>query len=139
MMIDEEINQLETFSLEGDYLARLRQLTDHILLSPEKARALDPMLALLARYPNEDFGAPGPLVHAIEKCSDYERALFEYVEKSPTTTFVWMLRRLFNRSSDKAIRDRCKFLLEKIAGNQDVDDQIREDATICLQWLDDAR
>jgi hypothetical protein len=64
----------------------------------ERQRILTAMFAVMERYPGEDLGSPGPLVHSIEKLpiSEYEPLLRSSVQRQPGRLNVWMVNRILN-------------------------------------------
>ena len=124
------IAQLELFCIEGDYLAQLRRLTDQILSCDHPEQALPAMLAVIERYPDEELGSPGPLVHAIEKCSGYEEALLVSVERCPASLTVWMIYRLYCKEPQSRYLNALKGVLTHPKASATV----QEDAQIFLSW-----
>ncbi|MEM1282278.1 MAG: hypothetical protein AAGG81_01850 [Chlamydiota bacterium] len=130
--MDKELElQLQEFSLEGDYLRRLGVLTDQILKQPNPEEALEGMFGILERYPDEELGSPGPLVHAIEKCSGYEEALFESLKRQPSTLTVWMLHRLIKYDP----KPRYVEILRAVIRHPNISEQNKEDAEVVLSWI----
>lgn len=132
-MDDELIEQLQKFSLQGDYLQQLRVLTDKILKQPKPEEALDDMFGILERYPDEELGSPGPLVHAIEKCQGYEEVLFDSLKRQPGTLTVWMLHRLIKYDP----KPRYVEALREVIIHPSISEQTKEDAEVILSWVKD--
>lgn len=130
-MDEELIEQLRSFSLEGDYLQRLSKLTDKILKEASPEEALQEMFGILERYPDEELGSPGPLVHAIEKCRGYEEELFKSLERQPGTLTVWMLHRLIKYDP----KTRYIEVLREAIAHPGISDQTKEDAEVILSWV----
>lgn len=129
--ISEIIADLDDFSIEGDYLASLSKLTDEILRNPEKDKALESMLALLERNPDEEIGSPGPLIYAIEKCKGFEEALCRSVKRRPSTLTIWALYRVIEKNPHLSYVDALK----EASQNEKASETIREDAALLLSWL----
>jgi hypothetical protein len=129
--IDQIIEDLDTFELEGDYLTRLGKLSDEILASETPERALDAMLALLERHPDEEIGSPGPLIFAIERCEGFEDKLAESVRRRPTTLTIWALYKLIEKNENANYYEALK----EASQNEDASEQIREDAALLLSWV----
>ena len=99
-----ELNDLTVNSSE-DYaqLDRLAELTDYLQQNHDGQRACEAMLRVLERHPQVEFGAPGPLVHALENYRDqYEQLLLASLHRRPTATTIWMLNRLLNAATGAA-------------------------------------
>lgn len=62
--------------------------------------SIQPILMLIEKNPNVDFGRPGPLVHFVERFykNGYEEKLIESLKRFPTKHTVWMLNRIINAS-----------------------------------------
>jgi len=129
--LEDIIDELNGFILEGDYTRKLSKLTDKLLQTTNPESALDAMFAILERYPEEELGSPGPLVHAIEKCRGYELALIDSVKRQPGTLSVWMLYRLI-KYDPKAIYLEA---LQGILSHPKASEQTKEDAALILSWV----
>ncbi len=130
-MEKEIIEQLQNFSLQDDYLQQLRTLTDKILKQPNPEEALDDMFGILERYPDEELGSPGPLVHAIEKCRGYEEVLFDSLKRQPGTLTVWMLHRLIKYDP----KPRYVEALRGVIAHPSISEQTKEDAEVIFSWV----
>lgn len=73
-------------------------LAEEVADHPEGIRAVPLLLALLERNPTLDWGAPGPVVHAVERFfkRGYEPLLLESVGRAPTAHTLWMVNRVIN-------------------------------------------
>jgi len=126
------IDTLKDFNLENEnYLEKLRKLTDELLAHPNPEQGLAAMFEILERYPDEELGSPGPLVHAIERCRGYEEALFTSLQRQPATLTVWMVQRLMKYDP------RCQYVeaLKGVIVHPKVSEQTREDAELILSWV----
>jgi hypothetical protein len=54
------------------------------------------MFSLLERFPDAEFGSPGPLVQELEAIPGYVPLLHDSVRRQPTYHTVWMVNRLLN-------------------------------------------
>lgn len=129
--IEDIIKDFENFRLEGDYILRLSQLTDELAKTGQSKQALDAMLSILERYPDEEIGSPGPLAHAIEKCRGYEGKLLESVGRMPSTLSIWILYRLIQKDP----RNEYLNALELASKHPLASEQIKEDAKLLLSWV----
>jgi len=127
--INEIIEELDTFELEGDYLTRLAKISDEVLASETPEEALDAMLGLLERHPDEEIGSPGPLIFAIERCKGYEEKLVESVRRCPTSLTIWALYKLIEKNPE------FREALKEASQNEHASEQIREDASLLLSWI----
>ncbi|MES9682753.1 hypothetical protein ABWK22_07475 [Gottfriedia acidiceleris] len=60
--------------------------------------AIQPILMVMEKNPNINFGSPGPLVHFMEKFykKGYEEKLVDSLKRQPTQHTLWMLNRVIN-------------------------------------------
>jgi hypothetical protein len=68
------------------------------------------MFGLLERFPDAEFGSPGPLVHELEAIPGYLPLLRDSVRRQPTYHTVWMINRLLNTKLPS--EQRASWLLE---------------------------
>ena len=71
------------------------EIVDAMEAYPQPFDLVDPVLDFISKHPEVDFGAPGELVHFVERFyhQGYEELLMESVLKSPTVHNIWMLHR----------------------------------------------
>ncbi len=95
---DAIIGNIEGLNLDGDYWPLLNSLADEIENHLEGASIIPAVLRLFERFPDGEFGEPGPLVHAIEKYyrRGYENHLLEFLQVKPTKRALWLARRIVN-------------------------------------------
>ena len=110
-------------------LDRLRVAADDILELPRPLDLAPHLFRLLERFPEEEFGAPGPIVAALEEMPGYEPLLRESVSRKPTQHTVWMVNRLLNSPLDEATRASWMQSLEAVLQHPDADDLARESVT----------
>jgi hypothetical protein len=117
IMTDDPINDiiaaLNTFEPgrdDTDNLYHLYQLFEGFRSLPDRDRAALAMFGLLERFPDAEFGSPGPLVHELEAIPGYLPLLRDSVRRQPTYHTVWMINRLLN--SKLPSEQRASWLLE---------------------------
>ncbi|MEC7840304.1 MAG: hypothetical protein VX777_09730 [Chlamydiota bacterium] len=125
------IHQFENFNLENHNIEIFRELTDDLFKNKNPESALAAMFGILERYPDEELGSPGPLVHAIEKCAGYEHMLFESLKRQPGTLTLWMLHRLIKYDPRKEYVD----VLRSVIDHPKASEQTKEDAGVILSWV----
>ena len=84
------LNTFEPARDDTDNLYRLYQLFEGFSSLPDRDRAAPAMFGLLERFPDAEFGSPGPLVHELEAL------LRDSVRRQPTFLTVWMINRVLN-------------------------------------------
>jgi hypothetical protein len=93
-------------------------------------------VALLELNPGLDWGAPGAVVHAVERfCGQgYEPVLLASVRRAPTAHTVWMLNRLINGAASPGERDGYLAVMREVAARDDVPDEVRQSALEFLEF-----
>jgi hypothetical protein len=96
----EQIRIFEMKDDDSDYGA-LVELIANVEGTAEPRIAFRALFDLLERYPDADFGSPGPIVHFLEQFfrDGYEDQLIASVRRRPTSLTLWMLNRLVNGTS----------------------------------------
>ena len=105
------IEALASFEAEHDEtgnMHRLYQIFEDFESLPNRELAMPAMFSLLERFPEAQFGSPGPLGHELEAIPGYEPLLKESLAKQPTALTVWMVNRILN--SNLALKDRKTWL-----------------------------
>ena len=87
-----------------------------------KYEFLEPIFTLFEERPDDDFGAPGPLVHYIEKIEDYEKELMNSLNRKPTIQNLMVINRLLNGNYSE--KDIFIKKLNEILKSGKVDDKV---------------
>jgi hypothetical protein len=90
------LNSFEPARHDTENLYHLYRLFEGFRSLPGRDRAVPAMFSLLERFPDPEFGSPGPLVHEIEAIPDYLPLLRDSVRRQPMHLTVWMVNRLLN-------------------------------------------
>lgn len=87
-VLDEEIDALTVKIEEGGY----------------GLEAVEPILRMMERHPDLEFGSPGGLTHFMETFNGkgYEALLWDSLNRKPTGHTVWLLNRLINGAEGPA-------------------------------------
>jgi hypothetical protein len=125
--VSEVIEELERVRFDPGYLALLEDVAGRLRSAEDAHLAVGPVLRFIERHPDEDLGAPGPLVHFVEQFyrRGYEDQLVESVQRQPTELNLWMLNRLINGSEGDE-RERYIDLMQQIADDFKRTRKIRE-------------
>jgi hypothetical protein len=110
-------------------------LADELVGHPEGVEAIPGLLLLLEQNEKLEWGAPGPVVHAVETfCGrGYERLLLESIRRKPTNHTLWMVNRVLNGVS-KDLQSDFMEVLAKAAKRKDVSAEVRQAATGFLEF-----
>lgn len=103
----------------------------------DREKAMQAMFALLERYPETEFGSPGPLVHELEEISGYEFFLERSLSKLPTYLTVWMLSRIVGRTKDVTVH--CYWLkkLNEVVDHPRAADYVQQSAIAFTRYQRD--
>lgn len=112
MSIKAVIASLDAFvpSEESENVGQLYQYLAPLAAVPpaERLPAVPAILSLIERFPDPEFGSPGPLVHELEAIPGYEDLLMSSLQRQPEGLTVWMANRILN--SDPAPNARATWL-----------------------------
>ena len=119
------INKIEQSITSDEFVDISYDVVEEIENREDASEAIEPILLLIERNPNVDFGKPGPLVHFVERFYEngYEEKLVESLKRFPTKHTVWMLNRIINGSEG----DSKKYflnVLEDIIVKPNVDNEV---------------
>ena len=111
MTIDEIIQVLNTFEPftdndpTNDNETFLSDVMDKWESNQDYKEAIPSIFHLIEKFPDADFGSPGPLVHSLEAkgVKQYEAELHSSLLKKPTSLTIWMYNRIINAEKDKRI------------------------------------
>jgi len=124
----EIVSDLDVFQLETSPDERLYELAEELEEHPDGQAIVPAVFRLFERYPDGDFGMPGPLAHAAEKFyrNGYEDGLAASLERNPTSLTVWLANRIANAGDENS--SRFIELLNEIAMRPKVADDVRSEA-----------
>lgn len=102
------------------------EIVDAMEAYPQPFDLVDPVLDFISKHPEVDFGAPGKLVHFVERFyhQGYEELLMESVLKSPTVHNIWMLHRCYNDNDPNLVR-QIQTLVGELKKDKTLDSQVR--------------
>lgn len=130
MTIDQIIDAIDNFTPfgnedpENDNESYFYRLMDELKKNSEIVKAIEPLFRLMEKYPQADFGSPGPIVHTLETLiGQYEEYLDDSLKRKPTPLTVWMLNRIINDEKNSIIKnnkiDRHQSLLKHPLANKE--------------------
>jgi hypothetical protein len=137
MNVQEISHQLQRIALDSEFPARSAELTHKWSSTGVGIEAIEPILRFMEEYPAIDFGAPGPLVHFIERFhgKGYDEKLVESVRRKPTSLTVSMLNRLINGTNASDAIQRLVTIMESVRFNPLADQVAIELANRYLERL----
>jgi len=134
--VDDLLRDLQAFapSQDGaDNVHRLNELLADFDALAGCERVVPELLALIERYPQADFGTPGPLVRALECQPGYPEQLARSLERQPTELAAWMANRLLNSRLARDDRNAWLHRLTAVTSHPRADAAVRESA---IRFLD---
>ena len=130
------LTDLQAFAPTGDgadNVHRLNELLAGFVALPGCERVVPELLALMERFPQADFGTPGPLVHALECQPGYPEQLAASLERQPTELGAWMANRLLNSRLPRDERSAWLRRLTAVASHPKAAAGVRDSA---IRFLD---
>jgi len=123
---------------QDDYTAFLHDLLDGVQELEDPEAFFAAAFRFFEEHSGADLGAPGPLVHLLERFyPDYLDFLCASAKRKPTTYSVWMINRILNAELPVDRRTRLLALLRQAADNPAADVAARRQATAFLRQLED--
>jgi hypothetical protein len=108
-------------------MERLEVLVEELRAREQSTAVVERLLRFIENHPDDDLGAPGPLVHYLERFyrRGYEGQLLVSARRTPTLHNVWMLNRLINGSQGTELADYIA-AMRAIATDADTRDDVRQ-------------
>ena len=123
--------ELSAVASEPDFDVRSSDLADEWTAAGAGLDAVEPVLRFMEGHPDLEYGAPGGLVHFVERFhrKGYEQFLLDSVLRRPTWITTWMLNRLLNGATESAARQLFLQAMERAQAHPKADprtvDQLR--------------
>lgn len=123
--LKELINRIEEAITNDDFIDISYDIVEEIEEREDSFEAVEPILILMEKNPDFDFGEPGPLVHFVEGFykNGYEEKLVESIKRFPTKHTVWMLNRVINGSNGD-MKSYLINVLDGVIDNPNVDNEV---------------
>ena len=121
----------------SDIASELQTLIDEASAEGADLGSVEVILRFMEENPELDLGAPGPLVHFVERFhgAGYEDKLLRSLSRRPTVHTVWMLNRVLNGTKESRERDRLIDALRAAQNHPMVDEQTKQQAARFLARL----
>ena len=123
---DEILVALQEAITEDQEFELADEIVDAMEAYPQPFDLVDPVLDFISKHPEVDFGAPGELVHFVERFyhQGYEDLLMEVVGKKPTLHNIWMLHRCCI-DNDPNLVPQIQALVGELKKDKTLDSQVR--------------
>lgn len=135
--LKETIAKLDSISSvedEGE-LGRLDESLKQVFESEHPELGTEALFRVYERFPTEDaFGLFWAILSGLEKLPGYEQHLVESVKRRPSLFSLLMVNRLLNYGIRKVGGTDLFSLLEKVAGDENQQAEIREEAKDFIEW-----
>jgi hypothetical protein len=130
-------DQLKAIAADPEFAARAAELKDSWSSVGEGPETVAPILQFMEAHPTVEFGAPGPLVHFVERYfrQGYEERLVESIQRKPTAHTIWMLNRVINGTQDADARQNLIAILDSASHSPRADENTRQIADRFLTRL----
>ncbi len=137
MSIEAVITSLDAFvpSEESEDVEQLHQYVVPLAAFPpaERLPAVPAILNLIERFPDAEFGAPGPLVHELEAIPGYENLLMGSLQRQPAGLTVWMANRILNSELVPNVRATWLSILTDVLRHPNASEATKEVASEFLE------
>jgi len=112
-------DQLQRIASANDFAARSAELSDAWVAAGAGLEVVEPILRFMEDHPDIDYGAPGPLVHFVERFygKGYEERLIASVQRQPRAATVSMLNAVINGTSAPDVKQQYVNLMENVRRN----------------------
>lgn len=129
--------QLESIAAANDFASCSAEFVDRWIGQGAGIEVVAPILRFMEEHPSIDFGAPGPLVHFVERFyrRGYEDHLVESVLRRPTAHTVWMLNRVVNGTKEPDARERLISVMRRARVHPLADADTKNDVIHFLERL----
>jgi len=132
--LEEFVNKAKETGDKYDFIDPAYEVTDELNVMENNFDAIEPILLLIERSPDIDYGGPGPLGSFLENHykKGYEELLLNSIERKPTEFTLHLLHRLIN---DKKNPNHQSYLdiMKKISLSNEYPENIIENAKRSLQ------
>ena len=114
----------------GEFAVDIEELVDDLQAVDFELEDLACILRIMERHERFDFGAPGALVHLLERFykRGYEELLLESIARKPTSHTVWMLNRVINGIKNSKNLVKYIRVMRDVSDDTMVDDAARKAA-----------
>ncbi len=121
---------------EDEFEEFLYEISDELDEIETNFDAIEPLLNIIEKNPDLEYGGPGPLGHFMEKHykKGYEELLLLSIEREPTIYTLQLLHRLIN---DKNNPNQQKFLeaMKNVSLNKEYSKEIIDEAKDSLRYF----
>ena len=135
--IEPYIQTAEEADDASDYLEPISEIVDELIELENNFDAIQPILELIERSPDIDYGGPGPLGHFLERHSKkgYEELLLKSIDRKPTIYTLDLLHRLVTDKENPNHKTYLDLMI-KVSLSTNYPEDIIESAKENLSYLE---
>jgi hypothetical protein len=128
---------INTKEIYRGFVGPAYDITEELEKHENAFEAVAPLFGLIEKYPEFDFGAPGPIAHFIEKFyrRGYEELLIDSLQRKPNAYSIFLLHRVIN-GEEGSKREEYIELLRSLAKNTSLDEDVVEAAQESLEYFE---
>ena len=119
-----------------DFATSMTEISDALEQAENNFEAIGPILELIERNPDLNYGAPGPLAHFMEAYykKGYEELLVNSIKRKPTEYTLFLLHRVMNDTHNP---NHLAFLdlMKKVSLNKEYPENIIDQARDSLTYF----
>ena len=121
---------------QDEFVITTNEICDELEIMENSLDAIEPILELVERSPEIDYGCPGPLAHFMETYykKGYEELLLSSIERKPTEYTLYLLHRLIN-DEENPNRQLYLDLMKRISMSEEYPENIIENAKDSLSYF----
>jgi hypothetical protein len=127
------LQELQPAANDPYLVTTLYDLCDLLREEPYPSEVIPYIFRFFERYPEADFGSPGPLVHFLEAQREYQGALIASIRRRPMLNTVLMVNRILNSKLSMERREFFLDLLLSVLTNPQSDECVNEVAELLLK------
>ena len=130
-------DQLEQIVSKQDFATHSAELIETWISVGLGIEAIEPIIRFMENHPTVDYGAPGALVHFVERFygNGYEEILVESIKRKPTGHTVAMLNAVINGTKTIKIKKQLIEVMQQVKSNPLADQITLQQANHFLERL----
>ena len=139
MPIPDLAHRLASTLTSPDPAAGMEEVALELKSSGAGLGAVPTILRFIEEHPDVDFGAPGPLVHFVERfyAKGYEAELLASLARHPVPHTVWMLNRVINGTKKPKEREALVAQLRAVGAHPKANAETKKRAKEFVERIDE--
>lgn len=135
--LEEHMKKANETGDKYEFIDPAYEINDELSEMENNFDAIEPILKLIERSPDIDYGGPGPLGHFLENHykKGYEELLLKSIERKPTEFTLGLLHRLINDKKNPNFQSYFE-VMKKISLSNEYPENIIENAKNSLTYFE---